>query len=134
MATMKDDKNGKSLRGRAAAIDLTKGQVVSAAVAQINEKGLAAFSLHELARSLVVSAAVAYWHVDGAKEDLFAERVAQIDPELYPLTAAALPDITDRIFVLRWQNGAVVSYGESFELLLDLLIEGLKARAPASPS
>jgi hypothetical protein len=33
MTTMKDDKNGKSLRGRAAAIGLTKGQVVSAAVA-----------------------------------------------------------------------------------------------------
>lgn len=67
-------------------------------------------------------------------QDLFAERVAQIDPELYPLTAAALPDITNRIFVLRWQNGALVSYAESFELLLDLLIEGLKARAPATPS
>lgn len=250
MTTINDDKKGKSPRGRAAAIGLSKNQVVSAAVAQIDEKGLAAFSLRELARSLGVSPAVIYWHVGGAKEDLFAEisasitgslsdsldpdmpwdarlrqvfrnyrtlvhrhpavapllgaqmksngvanldwvetilkalheggyrgdalrpafnvlvgglagfvtmelapapvakpgsegdgwqelfaeRVAQIDPELYPLTAAALPDITNRIFVLRWQNGAVVSYGESFELLLDLLIEGLKARAPATPT
>lgn len=70
----------------------------------------------------------------GAKGDLFARRVAQIDPELYPLTAAALPDLINRIFALRWQNGAVVSYAESFELLLDLLIEGLKARAAATPS
>ncbi|MCA0848013.1 TetR/AcrR family transcriptional regulator [Salipiger thiooxidans] len=112
---------------------MSKGQVVSAAVAQIDEKGLAAFSLRELARSLGVSPAVVYWHVYGW-QDLFAERVAQIDRELHPLTAAALPDITNRIFALRWQNGAVVSYGESFELLLDLLIEGLKARAPATPS
>ncbi|MBN8189955.1 helix-turn-helix transcriptional regulator [Salipiger thiooxidans] len=133
MASMKDDKNGKSLRGRAAAIGLSKGQVVSAAVAQIDEKGLAAFSLRELARSLGVSPAVVYWHVYGW-QDLFAERVAQIDRELHPLTAAALPDITNRIFALRWQNGALVSYAESFELLLDLLIEGLKARAAATPS
>lgn len=70
----------------------------------------------------------------GAKGDLFAERIAQIDPELHPLTAAALPDFTDRIFVLRWQNGALVSYAESIELLLDLLIEGLKARPLATPS
>ncbi|WP_289155203.1 helix-turn-helix domain-containing protein [uncultured Salipiger sp.] len=133
MASMNDDKNGKSLRGRAAAIGLSKNQVVSAAVAQIDEKGRAAFSLRELARSLGVSPAVIYWHVDGW-QDLFAERIAQIVPELYPLTAAALPDLINRIFALRWQNGAVVSYAESFELLLDLLIEGLKARAAATPS
>ena len=81
-----------------------------------------------------VSPAVVYWHVGGAKEDRFAERVAQIDPELRPLTAAALPGIPNRIFVLRWQNGADVSCGESSERLLDLLVEGLKVRAPAKPS
>ena len=237
----------KPPRGRAAAIGLSKNQVVAAAVAQIDEKGLAAFSLRELARTLKVSPAVIYWHVGGAKEDLFAEiaasitgslsggldadmpwdarlrqvfrnyrtlvhrhpavapllgaqmtsngvanldwvetilsalheggyrgdalrpafnvlvgglagfvtmelapapvgkartaskdwqdlfarRVARIDPQAYPLTSAALPDITNRIFVLRWQNGADVPYSDSFELLLDLLVEGLKARAPA---
>ena len=52
MASMNDDKNGKSLRGSAAAIGLSKGQVVSAAVAQIDEKGLAAFSLNELGSCL----------------------------------------------------------------------------------
>lgn len=250
MTTESDEKKGKMLRGRAAAVGLSKNQVVAAAVAQIDEKGLAAFSLRELARNLGVSPAVIYWHVGGAKEDLFAEisasitgtlsdtldadmpwddrlrqvflnyrklvhrhpavapllgaqmksngvanldwvetilsalhdggyrgdalrpafnvlvgglagfvtmelapppvskpgsegetwqelfakRVAQTDPELYPLTAAALPDISNRIFVLRWQNGAVNPYNDSFELLLDLLVEGLKARAPAQPS
>ena len=67
-------------------------------------------------------------------QELFARRVAEIDPHLYPLTAAALPDITNKIFVLRWQNGADVPYDDSYELLLDLLVEGLKARAPANPT
>ncbi|GHG97222.1 TetR/AcrR family transcriptional regulator [Pseudodonghicola xiamenensis] len=228
---------------------MDKKQVVAAAISQIDEKGLAAFSLRELARALGVSPAVIYWHVGGAKEDLFAEisasitgalsdgldadmpwdvrlrqvflnyrklvhrhpevapllgaqmqsngvanldwvetilsalqdggyrgdalrlafnvlvgglagfvtmelapapgskrgsdsgswqtlfaeRIAQIDPQVYPLTSRALPDISNRIFVLRWQNGVDVSYGDSFELLLDLLIDGLRARAPADP-
>lgn len=243
-------KSGKSSRGRAAAIGLDKKQVVDAAIAQIDQKGFAAFSLRELARTLGVSPAVIYWHVGGAKEDLYAEisasltgslsegldadmpwderlrqvfrnyrtlvfrhhavapmlgaqlksngvanldwvetilsalhdggyrgdalrpafnvlvgglagfvtmelapapvskpasageswqelfarRVAEIDPHLYPLTAAALPDITNKIFVLRWHNGADVPYDDSYELLLDLLVEGLKARAPANPT
>lgn len=235
---------GKSLRGRAAAVGLTKTQIVAAALRQVDEKGFATFSLRELARTLDVSPAVIYWHVGGAKEDLFAEiaafftrtlseelepeapwqdrlrgvflryrmlvmqhpniaallgaqmksngvasldwvetvlealteagyrgaalkdafnaligglvgfvtmelapapadkaedwgtrfaeRVSQIDPKLYPLTHAALPDITNRIFVLRWQNGAEIPYDSSFALLLDLLIEGLAARAPSA--
>ncbi|WP_311136166.1 MULTISPECIES: TetR/AcrR family transcriptional regulator [Pseudooceanicola] len=221
---------------------LSKAQVVEAAIRQIDEKGFAGFSLRELARTLKVSPTVIYWHVGGAKEDLFAEiaasitgalseglgeepdwktrlravflryrklvhehpnvapllgaqmksngvanidwvetvlsalqdagykgddlrtafnallgglvgfvtmelapppsdkatdweqlfaeRVAQIDPQTHPLTHAALPHITNRIFVLRWQNGADISYDDGFTLLLDLLIEGLAARAP----
>ncbi|MBD8893625.1 TetR/AcrR family transcriptional regulator [Roseibium litorale] len=232
---------GKSPRGRAAVIGLTKAQVVAAAIKQIDEKGLPSFSLRELARSLNVSPAVIYWHVGGGKEDLFAEisasitselsheldpsqnwkerlravflryrqlvhihpnvspllgaqmksngvanldwvetvlsalvdagyegealkdafnaligglagfvtmelataptetqdewedlfarRVAGIDPKLYPITHSVLPTVTNRIFVLRWQNGVRIPYDSSFELLLDLLIEGLDMRA-----
>ncbi|NDW01141.1 TetR/AcrR family transcriptional regulator [Yangia sp. PrR002] len=238
-----DQKSGGKLRGRAAAIGLTKEGIVAAAIRQIDEKGLAAFSIRDLARTLGVSAGNIYWHVGGAKEDLFAEisasitgsvsenllpgmdwqtrlravflsyrdhvrehanvapllgaqlksngvanlawvevvlgalqeagyegemmrdafnaligglagfvtmefapgpadssedweaifaeRLEAIDPADYPLTHAVLPQISNRIFVLRWQNGATVPYTSSFELLLDLLIDGLAARAPA---
>ena len=66
-------------------------------------------------------------------QGLFARRVAGIDAVRHPLTAAALPDISNRIFVLRWQNGAEVPFDDSYELLLDLLVAGLKARAPHLP-
>lgn len=246
MASKYAQKTGNRPRGRAAAVGLSRELVVNAAVAQIDEKGLAAFSLRELARSLGVSPAVIYWHVGGDKEDLFAEisasitsaisgdldpsmpwtarlrqvflayrrlvhdhanvapllgaqlksngvanldwvetvlaalheggyrgealrdafnaligglagfvtmelapapsadddsweqtfarRVTEIDASLYPVTHAVLPDFTNRIFVLRWQNGARVSYEASFAFLLDLLIEGLAARAPGKGS
>ncbi|MGG7566746.1 TetR/AcrR family transcriptional regulator [Rhodovulum sp. DZ06] len=227
-------------RGRAAAIGLDKAQVVDAAVALIDERGLAAFSLRELARRLGVSPAAIYWHVGGAKEDLFAEisasitgalsagldasmpwdarlrqvferyralvhrhpavapllgaqmksngvanldwvetilsalqeagyrgpalraafnalvgglagfvtmelapapgaddwgarfaeRLGAIDPAAHPLTHAALPEIAGRIFVLRWRNGADIPLESGFSLLLELLIEGLRANAP----
>ncbi|WP_107978416.1 TetR/AcrR family transcriptional regulator C-terminal domain-containing protein [Allosediminivita pacifica] len=92
--------------------------------------GLAGFVTMELAPAPVTRPG----SDSGKWQALFAERVGQIDPQRYPLTARALPDISNRIFVLRWQNGADIPYGDSFELLLDLLIEGLKARAPTEPT
>lgn len=241
-----ESQRGRTPRGRAASIGLSRAQIVAAAVAQIEAKGLAAFSLRELARSLGVSPAVIYWHVGGAKEDLFAaiaatitgglaeaqdpsaiwterlrqvfhayrasvhchpkvspllgaqmksngvasldwietvlvalteggfegdalrdafnaligglcgfvtmelapgpasedgaweervaQRMAEVDPETHPLTHAALPQLANRIFVLRWQNGAQVSYDDSYAVLLDLLIDGLAARAANFPN
>ncbi|MWD28999.1 TetR family transcriptional regulator [Aquicoccus sp. SCR17] len=238
---------GRKPRGRAAAVGLTKDRIVDAAIAQIDEKGLNAFSMRELARTLGVSPNNIYWHVGGAKEDLFAEiaarftagvsqtlppevpwqdrlravfmafhdavrshanvapllgaqlksngvanlawveavltalsdagyrgddmrnafnaliggiggfvtmefapapddkagewkalfaeRVAAIDADRFPQTHAVLPEFSNRIFVLRWQNGKHISYDSGFEFLLDLLIGGLAARAPnPSPS
>lgn len=229
-------------RGRAAAVGLSRGQIVAAAIAQIDASGLSGFSLRELARGLGVSPAVIYWHVGGSKEDLFAaiaasvtgglgatsapgtpwperlrqifhgyrdavhrhpnlapllgaqmtsngvasldwieavlgalaeggfegaalrdafnaligglcgfvtmelapgpatadgswetrvaQRVTEVCPKAYPRAHAALPQLANRIFVLRWQNGAAVPYDASFSALLDLLIGGLAARAP----
>ncbi|SEG69115.1 TetR/AcrR family transcriptional regulator [Marinobacterium lutimaris] len=219
---------------------LDKTQIVNAAIEQIDQRGLAAFSMRELARTLGVSPAVIYWHVGGRQEDLFAEvsavitaaltdeiepeqswqdrlrsvfrryrylvhqhpkvapllgaqmksngvanlvwvetvlaalaeagfegeslrdafnvligglsgfvtmelapppddadgwqqtfadRVANIDADSFPHTHAVLPLISNRIFVLRWQNGADVSYDSSFEMLLDIIIDGLTLRS-----
>lgn len=51
-------------------------------------------------------------------EAIFAERLEAIDPACYPLTHSVLPEFSNRIFVLRRQNGTIVSYTSSFELLL----------------
>lgn len=90
--------------------------------------GLAGFVTMELAPA--PSEKQAEW------EELFAQRVSDIDPKRYPITHAILPLVTNRIFVLRWQNGESVPYDGGFELLLDLLVEGLASRAPnqTSPS
>lgn len=60
---------------------------------------------------------------------IFAERLKDIDESQFPHTYKALPLISNQIFVLRWQNGVDISYDSSFELLLDLLIDGLAVRA-----
>ncbi|WP_448955547.1 TetR/AcrR family transcriptional regulator [Labrys neptuniae] len=59
--------------GRAAAIGLTRERIVEAAIALIDEEGLAGFSVRALARRLNVYPAALYWHVGGDKTDLLAE-------------------------------------------------------------
>lgn len=59
--------------GRAAAIGLTRERVVEAAIALIDDEGLAGFSVRALARRLNVYPAALYWHVGGDKTDLLAE-------------------------------------------------------------
>lgn len=59
----------------------------------------------------------------------FMQHLSAIDPQRFPMTHAVLPLISNRIFVLRWQNGMDVSYDNSFELLLDILLDGLEQRA-----
>lgn len=59
--------------GRAAAIGLTRERVLAAAIALIDEDGIAGFSVRALARRLKVYPAALYWHIGGAKADLFAE-------------------------------------------------------------
>jgi AcrR family transcriptional regulator len=59
--------------GRAAAIGLTRERIVEEAIALIDDEGLTGFSVRALARRLQVYPTALYWHVGGAKADLFAE-------------------------------------------------------------
>ena len=68
-----DDSSGKRPVGRAAAVGLTRGAIVDAAIALIDDEGLQGFSVRALARRLNVYPAALYWHIGGAKADLFAE-------------------------------------------------------------
>lgn len=63
----------KRLVGRAAAIGLTRERIVDAAIGLIDDEGLAGFSVRSLARRLNVYPTALYWHIGGAKADLFAE-------------------------------------------------------------
>lgn len=63
----------KRLVGRAAAIGLTRERIVEEAIALIDDDGLQGFSIRALARRLNVYPSALYWHIGGAKADLFAE-------------------------------------------------------------
>lgn len=76
MATETDKARHRS--GRPAQIGLTRQRILDAALAVIDEKGLAGFSMRELSASLGVYPASIYWHVGGSKAQLFAEIAATI--------------------------------------------------------
>ena len=69
----KDPALKKGPLGRAASIGLTRERIVEEAIALIDDEGLAGFSVRALARRLHVYPTALYWHVGGAKADLFAE-------------------------------------------------------------
>lgn len=230
--------------GRAAEKGLSREAIVAAAIALIDEDGLAAFSIRALARRLGVYPTAIYWHIGGAKDDLyseitatmtaglmrpdeaaadwrdtlrilfrryraaahehpdiaaligaqiksngpphaglveivvaalrqagydgdplidafnaligglfgyvtmelapppqrdldaweasFADRLAALDADRFPETARILPRMRNRAFALRWKNGAAVPLDGGYEALLENLIAGIAARAPAS--
>ncbi|MCW5772301.1 MAG: TetR family transcriptional regulator [Rhodospirillaceae bacterium] len=60
------------------------------------------------------------------------ERRVQAIPSLaYPTLARHLPDMANRAFILRWQNGVEAPLEASFEAFIDCVIRGLEARARA---
>lgn len=59
-------------------VGLTKAEVLDAAVRLIDERGAAAFSVREVARSLGVYPATLYWHIRGNKDDFLAEVAAHV--------------------------------------------------------
>lgn len=68
----------KARSGRPAQIGLTRDQILDAALALIDQKGLGGFSMRDLSRSLGVYPASIYWHVGGSKAQLFGEISARI--------------------------------------------------------
>jgi TetR/AcrR family tetracycline transcriptional repressor len=72
-------------RARAApvAVGLSREAILAAALAEIDGKGLAAFSLRGLARSLGVNASVIVWHV-GNRDAVVAEVIALVLQDSVP--------------------------------------------------
>ncbi|SJZ69570.1 transcriptional regulator, TetR family [Enhydrobacter aerosaccus] len=76
----------KSRRG-----DLTRDQIVTAALACLDRSGLEAFSLREVARELGVFPTALYWHVPGGRNVLLAEIAARV---LDGVTPSCSPDVS----------------------------------------
>ncbi|MCA0920898.1 TetR/AcrR family transcriptional regulator [Pseudooceanicola nanhaiensis] len=81
---MSDKSTKKPALGRAAAIGLSKEQIIAEAILLIDEAGLGAFSIRELSRRLKVYPAAIYWHVGGSKADLFGEISGGLTANLMP--------------------------------------------------
>ncbi|MBO1075490.1 TetR/AcrR family transcriptional regulator C-terminal domain-containing protein [Roseomonas marmotae] len=56
--------------------------------------------------------------------------LATVDTARFPHVARLLPRLTNRAFVLRWQNGAAAPMDSSFETFVDLILAGLEASLP----
>ena len=65
-----------------------------------------------------------------AWQDAMRQRVAAITPADYPASAANLPALTNRAFVLRWQNGVTAPMDDAFDMFVRTIIAGLEAIAP----
>ncbi len=55
-------------------------------------------------------------------------RTQMIDPDRYPTLARAMPDLANRAFILRWQNGSEMPLDDSFDAYVDTVIDGLACR------
>lgn len=81
-------RKGHARAGQPGRVGLTREEILRSAIALIDEKGLAKFSLRDLARSLGVYPATIYWHVGGSRDQLFAEVAAAITTQVMPSGAS----------------------------------------------
>lgn len=114
-------------QGRAAAVGLTRDQVLKAGVDLIDELGVEGFSIRELSRRLDVYPAAIYHHLGGAKDDLLSELAATITTNILSI------DQTDgdwrdniRLFAQRYRRSA-----QQHPHLANLIGAQLRANGPA---
>jgi AcrR family transcriptional regulator len=56
--------------------------------------------------------------------------LAHADAARYPHLVRLLPRLTNRAFILRWQNGSIAPMDSSFEIFVNHVIVGLEASLP----
>lgn len=61
------------------------------------------------------------------------ERLLTIDAEQYPTLAGNLPQLANKAFLLRWQNGVNAPLDDSYVFFVDMVINGIRALAQNSP-
>ena len=57
-----------------------------------------------------------------------------LDPERFPAIAANIDLVGDRALSVRWSDGLQNPLDDSFEFMLDLILDGLVARVDRSKS
>jgi AcrR family transcriptional regulator len=55
------------------------------------------------------------------------QRLLNIDPETYPILAGNLRLLSNKAFILRWQNGTEAPLADSYEIFVDIIIGGIAA-------
>lgn len=60
----------------------------------------------------------------------FREQLQQVDAGRFPRLHAALPAMTNKAFILRWDNGSAVPLDGGFAVYVDAFIEGIGSRLP----
>lgn len=64
-----------------------------------------------------------------SKADVEAD-LRSLDPERFPHLSAHLPQLADRALSVRWSDGIERPLDDSFEYLVDMLLDALEARLP----
>ena len=83
--------------------------------------GMVGFTTHEFAR--VPDDNTAAWR------SLVRRNIAALDSRHFPRIARHLPALTNKAFILRWQNGVDVPLDDGFAMFTEALILGLEAIA-----
>jgi AcrR family transcriptional regulator len=69
-------------------------------------------------------------HEDAAQWQIAVqERLLSVDADTYPLLSRNMRNLSNRAFILRWQNGIDAPLDTSFELCLDILVAGIEGLA-----
>ncbi len=63
--------------------------------------------------------------------DSMRSTIEQIDRDQFPVTAKLLPELSNKSFIMRWENGVTAPMDEGFELFISAFIAGLEKLASA---
>ena len=85
---------------------------------------LVGFTTQEFAQ--MPSEDLADWQLD------VRQRIEAVDPERYPTLGRNLPNLANKAFILRWQNGIDNPLDDGFDFSVKTLLAGLSSMVPAT--
>ena len=68
---------------------------------------------------------------DAPSSRVAEEEIRSLDPAQFPHITEHFDEVADKALSVRWSDGTQRPLDESFEFLLDLLLDGIEARIPA---
>ena len=88
LSSVQEDGNGSDGLARVKRGDLSRTQVVEAALECLDRVGIGGFSVREVARAIGVFPTALYWHVPGGRNELLAAAAGAALQDVLPLDAA----------------------------------------------